>query len=75
MMRDSGSGEGGQSIEPFKISFKLGVWGMCFVLMRVGMVAMDENVNVQFNPLQWVILCGLAQMDRPAFRPERSGEH
>lgn len=36
---------------------------------------MEENVNVQFNPLQWVILCGLAQMDRPTFRPERSGEH
>ncbi len=74
MMRDSGAGEGGQSIEPFKISFKLGVWG-CVRTYACGMVAMDENVNVQFNPLQWVILCGLAQMDRPAFRPERSGEH
>lgn len=58
-MRDSGAGERGQSIEPFKISFTLGVCG-CVRTCVCGMAAMEENVNVQFNPLQWVILCGLA---------------
>lgn len=36
---------------------------------------MEDNLNVQFNLLQWVISCGLAQMDRPTFRPERRVEY